>query len=271
MDLAMPFSITKLNRLPSEIREPLYLQLVPPSLYLSLSIDSRTLVNQRGQRVVQGIFPPDDNFACIEIKENLEDRDWAFACQVSLDTFMHSVHLDFVTINDPRSERYDVDTDELGHDTLFGCRSRNIGEEVRAMDAGLAPGMVRRGLGLLAEFVESLEKFTTSVGLKAVTLGALYYHNAISWERCGFTYFRGLNLMKTIHAEFHPGGRLYQCLDNSTPFRRPGMEMTVRGRSWTIHDSILVDAFDEDWHNPKMYKMMGKHHGVNTFPTHAHY
>lgn len=266
----MSFSITKLNRLAPEIREPLYLQLVPASLYDRLVIDPRTLTNQRGQRVVQGIFPPDDNFACIEIKENSEDKDWAFACQVSLDTFMYSVHLDFVTINDPRSTRYDLDIDESGCDTLFGCRSRNIGEELRAMNAGLAPGMVRRGLGILGEFVERLETFTASVGLKAVTLGALYYHNAISWERYGFTYFRGLNLMKRIHEEFHPRGLLHRCLDNSTPFRRPGMEGTVRGRSWAIHDGILVDAFDDDWHNPKMYKMVGRHHGVNTFPDHTY-
>ena len=39
-------------------------------------------------------------------------------------------------------------------------------------------------------------------------------------------------------------------------FRRRGMEKTVRGRSWAIHDGILVDAFDEEWESPKMYKML---------------
>jgi len=66
---------------------------------------------------------------------------------------MQSLYLDFLIINDPFSERFNVDVDEFGKDTLLGTRSRNIPEEVRAMEAGLAPGMVKHGLRLLKEFV----------------------------------------------------------------------------------------------------------------------
>ena len=63
-------------------------------------------------------------------------------------------------------------------------------------------------------------------------------------------------MMERIHKEFQPGGLLYEKLDDSTPFRRKGMEKTVRGRSWAIYDGIFVEAFDEEWESPKMYKML---------------
>jgi hypothetical protein len=72
--------------------------------------------------------------------------------------------------------------------------------------------------------------------------------------------------MERIHTAFQPGGLLYEKLDESTPFRRKGMEKTVRGRSWAIYDGILLDAFDEEWESPRMYRMVEKDFKVNTFP-----
>jgi hypothetical protein len=262
----MTFSIAKLNRLPKEERDQVYLHLVPEVIFEMFQINRQTLMNRFGERVVTGIFPPDENFGCIEVKYRAGDKDCIFSCQVSLEAFMQSLYLDFLIINDPFSERFSVDVDELGRETLLGTRSRNISEEIRAMEAGLAPGMVRHGLHLLKESMKSLETFVELLGLKTITIGAFFYHNAIFWERHGFTYFKGGKMMERIHKEFQPGGLLYQKMDDSTHFRRKGMEKTVRGRSWAIYDGILVDAFDEDWESPKMYKMLGKDCRVNTFP-----
>jgi hypothetical protein len=262
----MTFSIAKLNRLPKEERNSIYLRLVPETLFEMFQIDRKTLTNQHGERVVTGIFPPEENFACIEVKYRSQDRDCIFSCQVSLEAFMQSLYLDFLTINDPFSERFNIDIDEFGKDTLLGTRSRNIPEEIRAMEAGLAPGMVRQGLRLLKEFVKSLEAFMKPLEMNTITMGAFFYHNAVLWERHGFTYFKGGKMMERIHREFQPGGLLYEKLDDSTPFRRKGMEKTVRGRSWAIHDGVLVEAFDEEWESPKMYKTLGKNFMGNTFP-----
>jgi len=262
----MTFSIAKLNRLPKEERNSIYLRLIPEPIFDMFQIDRQSLTNQFGEKVVTGIFPPEENFACIEVRHRAGDKDCIYSCQVSLEAFMQSLYLDFLIINDPLSERFNVDVDESGKDTLLGTRSRNIPEEIRAMEAGLAPGMVRHGLHLLEEFVKSLEAFMVSLDLKTITLGAFFYHNAILWERRGFTYFKGGKMMERIHREFQPGGLLYQKLDDSTPFRKKGMEKTVRGRSWAIYDDILVDAFDEEWESPKMHKMLGKDSRVNTFP-----
>jgi len=262
----MTFSIAKVNRLPKEERNSIYLRLIPETLFEMFQIDRQALTNQLGERVVTGIFPAEENFACIEVKYRPQDRDCIFSCQISLGAFTQSLYLDFLTINDPFSERFNIDVDEFGKDTLLGTRSRNIPEEIRAMEAGLAPGMVRHGLHLVNEFVKSLEAFMTPLGLKTTTMGAFFYHNAILWERHGFTYFKGGKMMAKIHSEFQPGGLLYQKLDDSTPFRRKGMEKTVRGRSWAIYDGIFVEAFDEEWESPKMYKMLGQNSGTNTFP-----
>ena len=66
------------------------------------------------------------------------------------------------------------------------------------MKAGLAPGQVRRGLGLLREVVECIKRFALMVGIKTIALEALYYHNAIAYERYGFSYFEGYKRMKRI-------------------------------------------------------------------------
>ncbi len=52
---------------------------------------------------------------------------------------------------------------------------------------------------------------------------------------------------------FKPGNLLHERLDGSTPFRMQGMERTVRGRSWAIHDDIL----DAPWDGIVIYKMVG--------------
>ena len=262
----MPFSLEVLNRLPKQERDSFYLPLIPPTIFRTYQIDPKTLVNIYGERVVKGILPSDENLGCIEVKYRPNDKDCIFSLQISLDPLLKSVNIDFLIINNPFHERFNVDVDEFGKETFFGTRSRNIPEEIRAMEAGLAPGMIRQGLKLLAESLTCLETFAASIGLKTISLGALFYHNAISWERHGFTYFKGGKMMERIHEEFQPGGQLYQKLDDSTPFRRRGAEKTIRGRSWAIYDGILVEAFDEEWENPKMYKMLGGDLKVNTFP-----
>jgi len=65
---------------------------------------------------------------------------------------------------------------------LIGYTIKEYPEEIKAMEAGLAPGMVRKGLRLMGEFVMCLESFMRSLEMKTVTIGAFYYHNAILWR-----------------------------------------------------------------------------------------
>ncbi|MFO7460088.1 MAG: hypothetical protein R6X07_05635, partial [Desulfatiglandales bacterium] len=143
-------------------------------------------------------------------------------------------------------------------------------EEKKAMEAGLFPGQVRKGLGLTREVIRLVEFLCVMMDLKAIRLEALFYHNAITYERHGFSYFSGYRMMKRIHEGFQTGGKILAKLDNSTPFRNPTLAHTVRGRSWAIHDGILQevedDVLEEGWASPIMYRMIENPRAMITFP-----
>lgn len=115
---------------------------------------------------------------------------------------------------------------------------------------------------MFSRFFRRLEYFVASLGIDTIMAEPLSYNNAIRYEKYGFDYLCGKQLMLWIDREFQPGGTLFQRLDGSTPFRRPGMERTVRGRSWAIHDGILPMP----WDGVKIYKTIGVDAGVDTFP-----
>jgi hypothetical protein len=173
-------------------------------------------------------------------------------------------------VNDPDSERFNIDVDEQGRDTMWGRASRNLAEEIKALQAGMSPGQVRKGLSMTREVITGLEYFARILDIKTISLEALFYHNAIVYERCGFTYFEGFKRMTRIHQAFQPGGKLFKLLSGATPFRQPGFDKTIRGRSWAIHDGVVSeiddDVLDEGWYSPKMYLLVGQPRTTTTFP-----
>jgi hypothetical protein len=107
-----------------------------------------------------------------------------------------------------------------------------------------------------------MESFAASLGKERFFIEPLAYHNAILFERYGFAYVRGRVVMERIHEGFQAGGDLLTKLDGATPFRMPGAENSVRGRSWAIHDGIL----EEKWSGVRMYKRVNHHANICTFP-----
>ena len=130
------------------------------------------------------------------------------------------------------------------------------------MRAGLFPNQTSRGLRMFGEFFDLFERFVDSLGMEMIVAEPLTYDNAIRYEKYGFDYLSGRRMMLEINREFRPGGVLFRKLDGSSPFRMPGMEKTVHGRSWAIHDGIL----EEPWDDIKIYKIVGEFAGINTFP-----
>lgn len=254
-------SLLGINRLEVQEKELLYAGLLPERLYELLQIDRQTLCNAAGERLIQVIAPEGLSFVRIEVREKPDDRDVVFFAELS-DTQFHQMELAFCIICDPASPRFAVDVNEAGTVNYFTSQGRNLPEELRAMQAGLFPHQTRRGLRMFGEFFSLLERFTDSLGMAMIVAEPLSYDNAIRYERYGFDYLTGKRLMHEIDREFRPGGRLYQRLNGSTPFRVPGMERTVRGRSWAIHDGIL----DEPWDEIQIYKMIGVDAGLNSFP-----
>jgi len=254
-------SIYELNHLPPEERIKVYRPLIPPSIFTTFGIDRNTFFNRRGEKVVQFHTPESHGFVSVEVKEKADDLDAIFFLQLSDTPFIENLELYFVVINDPRGERFDIDRDLQGRDTLFGTTLRNIPEEERAMKAGLSPGQVRPGLRMLGEMMRLLERFASRLMTSIISCEALFYHNAIQYERLGFGYLEGRKLMEEIDREFLSGGSLFDRLDGSTPFRKKGAERSIKGRSWAIQDGIL----GKPWASPKLYKPVGKVVGVNTF------
>jgi hypothetical protein len=264
----MPW-IQRISRLSSSEKEGIYRTLIPPSLYHRFGIDPLSLCNAKGEKVVRFFCPRGDRTCLVEIKLAGATH-VLYSIQLSDTNDSTQIEWDFLIVNDPSSPNFDTHIDSEGRDTLFGWGSRNIDEEKKAMEAGLFPGQVTRGLGLTCEVIQVLEFFCRMFDIKSIRLESLFYHNAVTYERYGFSYFNGYAQMKRIHELFQPEGVLFNKLDNSTPFRKPELAHTVRGRSWAIHDGILADTgddlLDEGWVSPVMYRMVGKPRGMTTFP-----
>jgi hypothetical protein len=251
--------LAAINRLSHEEKTNIYTSLLPPRLLALLQLDPIT--PRTDDNLIQIIAPEGLSFVRIEVRSHPGNTDMVFFAELA-DTQFHQMELAFCIICDPRAPRFAVDVTEDGAVNYFTSHGRNVPEEVRAMAAGLFPNQTRRGLRLFGEFFSLLERFTDSLGMEIIVAEPLTYDNAIRYERYGFDYLTGKRLMLEIDREFHPGGTLYQRLDGSNLFRMPGMERTVRGRSWAIHDGIM----DQPWDEVQIYKIIGVHAGLNTFP-----
>jgi len=265
----MPW-IHRINQMPPGEKEGLYRLLIPPSLFSRFQINPLTFTDYAGNRLVRFYCPEREETVMVEMKRKTDDPDPIYSSQVSDAVDFSQVNWDFLVVNDPDSERFDIDIDAQGRDTLWGRASRNPTAEEQALSAGLSPGQMYRGLGVTREVIAGLETFAKFLNIKTISLEALFYHNAIVYERCGFSYFEGFKRMQRIHETFQTGGSLWEKLDASNPFRQPGFAQTIRGRSWAIHDGVISeiddDLLDEGWTSPKMYLMVGKPRSVCTFP-----
>jgi len=253
------FSISQVNNLSREQRQQVYRHLIPLEVLLRLGIDPETLADDEDRPLFE--CRPGVSSVEIFLRHAWDAQDPVLYLQLA-DTPNNQIEIVLFIVNAPDSERFNTDRLPDGTPTYFGTLVRNIDEEVRAMEAGLVPGQVHRGLGATRRLMPVLEQFVVDLHHDAFYIQPLAYHNAIFFERLGFAYVLGLGRMEWIHKEFGPGGGLlFKRLDGSTPFRRPGAESSVRGRSWAIHDGILGEPYT----GVKMYKRVGVHAGVITF------
>ena len=253
-------SLSEINALDPDEKNRIYCSLIPPRLFALLSspLPGRDAFGSGSHTTI--IAPEGLSLARIEVRQRLTDLRTIFFLDIS-ETHFHQMELSFCIINDPVAPRFSVDLDSSGRDNCFTSLGRNIPEEIRAMNAGLFPNQTSRGLRMFGEFFHLFERFVDSLDMEMVMAEPLTYDNAVRYEKYGFDYLSGRRLMMEIDREFRPGGTLYCRLDGSTPFRRPGMERTVHGRSWAIHDGIL----DEPWEDVMIYRMVGRPANLSTF------
>lgn len=257
--------IPQIQALPEAEWFDLFARLIPQECFIQFNIDPRSFEDSEGRLRLRVLYRDQGRILNVRITNPADPVDPIYSIFMQ-EYGEEGVEVLGLNINDPASERFEVDLDEYGRipaDLVSG--RRNIPEEIRAMHAGLAPGQVRRGLRWTGAALKGIEDFLGSLGKSWIWCEAMAYHNAIVYERHGFGYqfHTWEDEMRWIDAEFRPPhGVLYRKLDGLTPFRRPGMEQTVRGRSWAIHDGVLGRA----WIRPTMLKEVGVRAEVNTFP-----
>lgn len=256
-----PHSLREINGLPEQEKQSIYKTLLPDWLFAEYGVDQTTLRSASSDfPVVRFRCPEGSRAAEIIVKRRASDIDPLMYLHMA-DTFNNQILVLLVVVNDLDSPRYHTDVDEQGNPTHFGTISRNIPAELEAMRAGLAPGQVRKGLRAFRGTVPIFEAFVAKMGHDLFLIEPLAYHNAIVFERYGFSYLRGHREMLDIHQRFN-GGDLREKLTTGNPFRHLDAWQTVRGRSWAIHDGILGHPFT----GFQMYKRVGIEANVTTFP-----
>jgi len=263
-DAVLPFTIRQLNNLPGNVKQRMYRGLLPPALLSRFGIDPIQWTDSNKEPRVFLKAEENSEKVLITAQSSSDPSDEFFALELA-DNSLNGIELNLIVLNDPAASRYSIDRTADGAPTMFGTLKRNLQAEEQAMQAGLAPGQVRAGLGGSRLVFEQIDVFLSMLGHRAYFLEPLTYASAWVFERRGFAYVRGHRLMDDIQREFQPDGKLYGCLDDRSPFRKRDQANTVRGRAWAIHDGVL-EALDLRWDNLRMVKQIGRRAGVETFP-----
>jgi hypothetical protein len=254
-----PSTIGGINLLSESEKRAIYSRYIPAALLEKYEIPP--LTSAAGYNLLQFRFAPGSPDVEMRLFHKMDFPDPILYAHLT-DTLNGQIHILLYVLNAPGTPRFDVDKMPDGSPTQFGILRRNIDAEQNALAAGLAPGQVRRGLRLLGQAIEAFEGFVTALGHEMYFIEPLYYHNAVNFERYGFSYQMGKRLMESIHAGFQSGGDLQAHLDGSSPFRQSDAANSIRKRSWAIHDGILGEPFTK----VTMYKRVGKLAGINTAP-----
>ena len=255
--MSRPYTIGGINLLPEEQKRKIYSDLIPDELLDRFNIP-RSFIDPQGRPLLRGKWAPGNPSAEMALFHQADFPDPLIYGHLT-DTMSGQVHILLYVLNDPNSQRFDVDRLPDGRPTRFGTLARNLEAERAALEAGLAPGQIRHGLRLLAPAIRGFERFIQELGHDMYFAEPLYYHNAVIFERYGFAYQQGRKLMERIHTGFSQGGAFLERLDGSS-FRRVEASDSIRLRSWAIHDGILGEPFT----NVTMYKRVDKHAGVST-------
>jgi hypothetical protein len=244
--------------LPYDLKRQIYSRLVPTQIYPQFNLTPE-LIDPDGRDLIELQCKSGSAIAAMSVYHEYNFQDPIIYGQIT-DTLYGQIHILLYVINDPESQRFDIDRMPDGSETQFGTLQRNISEELKAMGAGLAPGQIRPGLRLLGSAIETFEEFSLFLGHDRFFAEPLYYHNAVILERAGFAYLKGRQLMEQIERGFEPLGSLSTKLDGSTPFRNHQASSSIRLRSWALHDGIMDTPFTD----VTMYKVVNKNAGIYT-------
>jgi hypothetical protein len=254
-----PYSITHINNLSHQEKRDIFIHLIPDEIFGRFNLRPDLYDNQ-GRDLININGGCDSQSIEVSIYHEFNFEDPLIYAHLT-DTIYSKIHVLLYIMNDPESPRFDTDRMSDGTKTVFGTQIRNLEAEQAAMEYGLLPGQIRKGLNLLGKAVDSFDGFVQYLGHNIYFVEPLYYHNAITFERYGFNYQSGRRRMEKIHSDFSIEKK-YRTQLTSSPFRKLEAEKSMFYRSWAIHDGILGEPFTY----VTMYKMIGKKFDINTAP-----
>ena len=252
-----PSTIGGINKLPENEKRAIYARYIPKELIEKFNISNLTT----NEDLLKFRYSPGSSDVEMMVYHQKDFPDPILYAHLA-DSMNGQIYVLLYILNDPASSRFNVDKMPDGRPTQFGIRIRNIEAEEAALQAGLSPGQIRRGLRSLQHALKAFEEFMLSLGHEMYYMEPLYYHNAIIFERYGFSYQLGRRQMNEIQAGFGKGGEFRKKLDDSNLFRSSKAANSIRLRSWAIHDGILGRPFT----NVTMYKRVGISANINTAP-----
>jgi len=252
-----PSTIGGINKLPEIEKRAIYARYIPKELIVKFNLSD--LVNDKD--LLQFRFAEGSSDVELMVYHEKNFPDPVLYAHLA-DSMNGQIYVLLYILNDPNSPRFNVDKLPDGSPTQFGIRIRNLDAEKAALQAGLSPGQIRHGLRSFKYALAAFEEFISSLGHTMYYIEPLYYHNAVIFERYGFSYQLGRRLMNEIQVGFEQGGELSKKLDDSNPFRSSNAARSIRLRSWAIHDGILEMPYT----NVTMYKQVGISANINTAP-----
>jgi hypothetical protein len=250
-----PSTIGGINKLSEQEKREIYARYIPHEVLEKFRIANVT----QNRELLQFQFADGSSDVEMKLYHQVGFPDPILYAHLA-DNINGQIHVLLYILNDPASPRFDVDRMPDGSPTQFGIRKRNVVAEQAALQAGLSPGQVRHGLRSLRQAMGAFEEFITGLGHDLYFVEPLYYHNAVIFERYGFSYQMGRKLMNEIQAGFAEGGGLQRQLNDDNPFRTVKAANSIRLRSWAIHDGVLGEPFT----NVTMYKRVGISANIST-------
>src|SRR5688500_19009292 len=164
-----PSTIGGINKLTEEEKRAIYARYIPKELNERFNLPELTSHEDLLQ------------FRFAEVSSDVEMRVYHEPCFPDpvlyahlTDTMNGQIHVLLYILNVPDSPRFDVDRMPDGSPTRFGTLKRNLEAEKAAMEYGLAPGQVRRGLRLLRPATAAFEQFVASLGHEMYFIAPLY-------------------------------------------------------------------------------------------------
>src|ERR1044072_311516 len=138
-----PSTIGGINKLPENEKRAIYARYIPKELIQKFNLPDLT----DHKDLLQFRFAEGSSDVEMRLYHRAGFQDPVLYAHLT-DTLNGQIHVLLYILNDPESPRFDVDRMPDGSPTRFGTLRRNIEAEQAAMENGLAPGQVRRGLRL---------------------------------------------------------------------------------------------------------------------------